>query len=193
MAITLSQSFSQRLKALRLAKGWTQEGLRKRCGFRSQGRIGNYESEGENSRLPSEPDAVVLAGVLGCSVSYLLRGIEAVTPAAALRIPIVEWDAMTKPIKKAVHHLDIFWPVKLSKKSFVVREGTHSFLVVDPTLKPRGDDMLIINEHGRNYFGICERVGRHLFFKRLGHDAVKLDSAEISVVGIVVSHIKNRR
>jgi phage repressor protein C with HTH and peptisase S24 domain len=57
-------SFASNLKALRQAKGLTQEQLAHACGWRGQSRVANYESTGKNGREPSEADIRALASAL---------------------------------------------------------------------------------------------------------------------------------
>jgi phage repressor protein C with HTH and peptisase S24 domain len=64
-------SFASNLKALRQAKGLTQEQLAHACGWRGQSRVANYETIGKNAREPSEADIRALAAALEVSVAEL--------------------------------------------------------------------------------------------------------------------------
>lgn len=62
----------QRIKALRKAKGWTQEELSERLGW-SKGRISMWEVD---QRTPKAKDLPRLAKVLGTTPEYLQFGVE---------------------------------------------------------------------------------------------------------------------
>ncbi len=64
-------SFASNLKALRQAKGLTQEQLAHACGWRGQSRVANYESTGKSGREPSEADIRALAAALEVTVAEL--------------------------------------------------------------------------------------------------------------------------
>lgn len=64
-------AFSDNLKAARLAKGMTQEGLALACGWSGQSRIANYESSSPSAREPKVSEVPILARALGVSVSEL--------------------------------------------------------------------------------------------------------------------------
>lgn len=72
----------QRIAALRMQKGWSQRELTNRCGWDSQSRIGNYESD---RREPSLHDLELIARALGITVKELLFG-EDGSPTAVGRI-----------------------------------------------------------------------------------------------------------
>jgi phage repressor protein C with HTH and peptisase S24 domain len=82
------------IRALRKARGLTQEELGARCGW-GQSRIGNYEVEGKASRTPSVEDLQTIAAALEVSVNDLLDTKPAnqirETPPAYLR-HISAWD-----------------------------------------------------------------------------------------------------
>lgn len=66
------ETFAQRLRQLRIKAKLTQEQLAHRCGYKTQSRISNYESEGPNSRLPSLEELPVLAEALRVRTSVLV-------------------------------------------------------------------------------------------------------------------------
>lgn len=70
-------AFSDRLKALRIASGMTQEALALACGWSGQSRIANYESSAPKSREPKVAEIPVIAKALGVSISELFEDAEA--------------------------------------------------------------------------------------------------------------------
>ncbi|WP_150783054.1 XRE family transcriptional regulator [Pseudomonas fluorescens] len=65
------ETLGSRIKRLRKQNGLTQQGLAAACGWSSQSRIGNYESD---LREPNLTDLMVLAPALGVSVADLISG-----------------------------------------------------------------------------------------------------------------------
>lgn len=77
------ETLGQRIKRLRNAKGLSQKGLAEACGWVSQSRIGNYESD---TRIPALADLRLLAPALGVSISELAVGTD--SPGAATQIQV---------------------------------------------------------------------------------------------------------
>ncbi|ANI31939.1 repressor [Yersinia entomophaga] len=71
MCMNTNDEIAKRLKSLRENKGLTQGALASLCGWKSQSRIGNYES---GARKLSTSDAETIAKVLGVSASQILFG-----------------------------------------------------------------------------------------------------------------------
>lgn len=65
------ETLGSRIKRLRKQKGFSQKQLAEECGWASQSRIGNYESD---LREPNLTDLMVLAPVLGVAVAELISG-----------------------------------------------------------------------------------------------------------------------
>ncbi|WP_040263729.1 helix-turn-helix domain-containing protein [Pseudomonas massiliensis] len=65
----MNETFGQRLKKLRKAARLSQAQLAEACGWKSQSRVGNYETD---AREPSFADLETIAGVLGISVLQLV-------------------------------------------------------------------------------------------------------------------------
>lgn len=65
------ETLGQRIKRLRNAKGISQKALAEVCGWESQSRIGNYESD---TRTPSLADLLLLAPALGVTIADLAGG-----------------------------------------------------------------------------------------------------------------------
>ncbi|MGV8004292.1 helix-turn-helix domain-containing protein [Photorhabdus temperata subsp. temperata] len=68
-----NESVGARLKRLRNQQKMSQAALAERCGWASQSRIGNYESD---TRNVSADDAVILSKALGVSPAELMFGCE---------------------------------------------------------------------------------------------------------------------
>ncbi|TFY92781.1 XRE family transcriptional regulator [Pseudomonas kairouanensis] len=66
-------TLGSRIQRIRKQKRLSQKKLAQACGWESQSRIGNYESD---LRKPSIPDLQLIAPALGVSLSDLLEGIE---------------------------------------------------------------------------------------------------------------------
>lgn len=66
-------TFSENLRRLRKAKGFTQEGLALECGWKGQSRIANYEAPTgrKGSRKPDIDGVPVIAAALGVGVQEL--------------------------------------------------------------------------------------------------------------------------
>lgn len=64
-------SFGQRLKQARLQNGLTQSELAKKCGWKFQNRVSEYES---NSRKPSVEDLASMSKSLFVSTDFLILG-----------------------------------------------------------------------------------------------------------------------
>ena len=62
------ETLGQRIKHLRKSRGLSQQALAEACGWSSQSRIGNYESD---LREPSLADLLLLAPALGVSIAEL--------------------------------------------------------------------------------------------------------------------------
>lgn len=67
------ETLGSRIKRLRKQKGFSQKQLAEECGWSSQSRIGNYES---NLREPNLADLTLLAPTLGVSVAELISGTD---------------------------------------------------------------------------------------------------------------------
>lgn len=65
------ETLGQRIKHLRKSRGLSQQLLAEACGWSSQSRIGNYESD---LREPSLADLLLLAPALGVSIAELAGG-----------------------------------------------------------------------------------------------------------------------
>lgn len=65
------ETLGQRIKRLRKAKGISQKVLAEVCGWESQSRIGNYESD---TRTPSLSDLLLIAPALGVTIADLAGG-----------------------------------------------------------------------------------------------------------------------
>lgn len=65
------ETFGQRIKRLREARGLTQEQLAEACGYSGQSRIANYES---GTRVPSARQIPTLARGLGVAQDELMDG-----------------------------------------------------------------------------------------------------------------------
>lgn len=65
------ETLGSRIKRLRKQKGFSQKQLAEECGWSSQSRIGNYESD---LREPNLTDLTLLAPALGVSVAELISG-----------------------------------------------------------------------------------------------------------------------
>lgn len=68
---TITEKIGERIKQLRLQKGWSQGQVAKLCGWSGAPRLANYES---GIRSVGADDAIVLAKVLGTTPSELLFG-----------------------------------------------------------------------------------------------------------------------
>lgn len=82
------ETLGSRIKRLRKQKGFSQKQLAEVCGWSSQSRIGNYESD---LREPNLADLTLLAPMLGVSVAELISGTnsEQLVPALAKLEPQV--------------------------------------------------------------------------------------------------------
>jgi transcriptional regulator with XRE-family HTH domain len=67
------ETLGSRIKRLRKQKGFSQKLLAEECGWSSQSRIGNYESD---LREPNLTDLTLLAPALGVSVAELISGTD---------------------------------------------------------------------------------------------------------------------
>lgn len=67
------ETLGSRIKRLRKQKGFSQKQLAEECGWSSQSRIGNYESD---LREPNLADLTLLAPALGVSVAELIVGTD---------------------------------------------------------------------------------------------------------------------
>ncbi|PMZ92702.1 MULTISPECIES: XRE family transcriptional regulator [unclassified Pseudomonas] len=67
------ETLGSRIKRLRKQKGFSQKNLAEQCGWSSQSRIGNYESD---LREPNLADLTLLAPALGVSVAELISGTD---------------------------------------------------------------------------------------------------------------------
>ncbi|ATE76607.1 XRE family transcriptional regulator [Pseudomonas frederiksbergensis] len=65
------ETLGSRIKRLRKQKGFSQKQLAEECGWSSQSRIGNYESD---LREPNLADLTLLAPALGVSIAELISG-----------------------------------------------------------------------------------------------------------------------
>jgi len=100
------ETLGQRIKRLRNAKGISQKVLAEACGWESQSRIGNYESD---TRIPALSDLRLLAPALGVSVAELMEGTDSPGPSE----PVVELKTYAyralpgkaEPIGEAASHV----------------------------------------------------------------------------------------
>src|SRR5687767_14250880 len=69
-----AMSLSAQIRRWREYRELTQEQLAHACGWQGQSRIGNYETEGPNGRLPRAPEIPVLADALGVTIDELYFG-----------------------------------------------------------------------------------------------------------------------
>jgi SOS-response transcriptional repressor LexA len=108
----MNESFGQRLKKLRKAAGLSQAQLAEACGWKSQSRVGNYETD---TREPSFADLQTLADALGKSTHDLMVVSE---PIRAVSDPLKarsqeSFDANVEPAfhpyKKASAYPVISW------------------------------------------------------------------------------------
>jgi transcriptional regulator with XRE-family HTH domain len=67
------ETLGSRIKRLRKQKGFSQKQLAEECGWSSQSRIGNYESD---LREPNLADLTLLSPALGVSVAELISGTD---------------------------------------------------------------------------------------------------------------------
>lgn len=189
MNIKLPYKFPEGLRALREERGLSQEELRNRCGFKSRSTIFQYET---GERYPRANELKKLAKHLATSVMYLQFGIDAESPRLH-RLPVISWNDLSmskRPPKKVTKFTNIFWPVEIetSDGTFITREGTDSFLVVDPARKPVAGNIIIFTDHGRNHYGTCATQKKRLVIESAGSPDVPL--ANVDVIGVVVYQIK---
>jgi phage repressor protein C with HTH and peptisase S24 domain len=76
------ETLGSRIKRLRKQKRISQKALAEACGWSSQSRVGNYES---NLRQPNLTDLTLLAPALGVSLADLLLGVNSQQIESALR------------------------------------------------------------------------------------------------------------
>lgn len=74
------ETLGKRIKRLRKSTGLSQQLLAEACGWSSQSRIGNYESD---LREPSLADLLLLAPALGVSIAELAGSEALAEPASA--------------------------------------------------------------------------------------------------------------
>lgn len=64
-------TFAENLRAIRIAKGMTQEQVASACGWSGQSRVANYESSSQSGREPKVSEVPLLARALGVSIAEL--------------------------------------------------------------------------------------------------------------------------
>lgn len=84
------ETLGSRIKRFRKQRGFSQKQLAEECGWSSQSRIGNYESD---LREPNLADLTLLAPALGVSVAELISGTNSqqLVPALANLDPLLTW------------------------------------------------------------------------------------------------------
>ena len=110
------ETLGSRIKRLRKQKGFSQKQLAEECGWSSQSRIGNYESD---LREPNLADLTLLAPALGVSVAELISGTNSqqLVPAQANLEPQI----LTRAPKKTG---TVVKPIGPTKEGVVAVVGT---------------------------------------------------------------------
>ena len=91
-------TLGEKLQKLRKARSWTQEELAEKVGVSRQS-LSKWESDGA---LPDTANIILLADLFGVTTDYLLRGAEAVTPAASFKEAPVPERPAPQPIAPIV-------------------------------------------------------------------------------------------
>ncbi|WDG75497.1 XRE family transcriptional regulator [Pseudomonas chlororaphis] len=144
-------TLGSRIKRLRKNKGLSQKALAEICGWSSQSRIGNYES---NLREPNLSDLILLAPALGVSVAELISGIDS----NSLQASISNMDPMILGLS-AQDPNGAVTPLGATKKGVVPVVGTAK-LGMDGFFEPldfpvgHGDGYLHIYSDDPNAYGL---------------------------------------
>lgn len=125
------ETLGQRIKHLRKTAGLSQQALAEACGWSSQSRIGNYESD---LREPSLADLLLLAPALGVSIAEL-AGSEAL-PAATDTLDVGHARGGAVPV---VGHAQL---------------GTHGYFEEIDFPVGHGDGYLRIHSDDPNAYGL---------------------------------------
>lgn len=125
------ETLGQRIKHLRKTAGLSQQALAEACGWSSQSRIGNYESD---LREPSLADLLLLAPALGVSIAEL-AGSEA-PPAATDTLDVGHARGGAVPV---VGHAQL---------------GTHGYFEEIDFPVGHGDGYLRIHSDDPNAYGL---------------------------------------
>lgn len=164
----MNESFGQRLKRLRKEASLSQQKLAKACGWDSQSRIGNYETD---KREPSLSDIAIIAKALAIPESeLLLQSIPGTFPLKASSGEVIA-DLLAEHCQGLPDHI----------RDQIVAIANGSSVSAEPHGKPGGDGLFTIpyydafgmDGHGPMPDG-CVRVVHHLV----------VDSNSLSTLGV---------
>ncbi|WP_025120648.1 MULTISPECIES: LexA family transcriptional regulator [unclassified Serratia (in: enterobacteria)] len=206
------ETVGQRIKRLREALGISQAELATRCGWASQSRIGNYETD---SRKVNVEDAVVIASALKVSPGELIFG----TPDNAVFInqrgrslPLVSYvqagafteaDSLFCPediettivFDENISELGFALRIKGDSMEPEFKEGDT--IIVDPAVAPHPGEFVVARngDHEATFKKYRPKANGAFELLPLNPDYPTIDSEQqpIQIIGTMVEHRIHRR
>lgn len=211
------QTLGQRIKHLRKSRGLSQQALAEACGWSSQSRIGNYESD---LREPSLADLLLLAPALGVSIAEL-AGSEALPVATDTldvgharggAVPVVGhaqlgtqgyFEEIDFPVGHGDGYLRIHsddpnaYGLRVSGDSMHPRIKNGEYVLIEPN-KPfhAGDEVMVRTLDGQAMIKefIYLRDGMYRFDSvNQNHPPIHIPQGEVSKVHLVGGILKSSR
>ncbi|SDF46196.1 XRE family transcriptional regulator [Phytopseudomonas seleniipraecipitans] len=211
------ETLGQRIKHLRKSRGLSQQALAEACGWSSQSRIGNYESD---LREPSLADLLLLAPALGVSIAEL-AGSEALPVATDTldvgharggAVPVVGhaqlgtqgyFEEIDFPVGHGDGYLRIHsddpnaYGLRVSGDSMHPRIKNGEYVLIEPN-KPfhAGDEVMVRTLDGQAMIKefIYLRDGMYRFDSvNQNHPPIHIPQGEVSKVHLVGGILKSSR
>lgn len=212
------ETLGQRIKHLRKNKGLSQQLLAEVCGWSSQSRIGNYESD---LREPSLADLLLLAPALGVSIAELVGSEALPVPAADTldvgharggAVPVVGhaqlgthgyFEEIDFPVGHGDGYLRIYsddpnaYGLRVSGDSMHPRIKNGEYVLIEPN-KPfhAGDEVMVRTQDGQAMIKeyIYLRDGMYRFDSvNQNHPPIHIPQDKVSKIHLVGGILKSSR
>lgn len=212
------ETLGQRIKHLRKHRGLSQQLLAEACGWSSQSRIGNYESD---LREPSLADLLLLAPALGVSIAELVGSEALPVPAADTldvgharggAVPVVGhaqlgthgyFEEIDFPVGHGDGYLRIYsddpnaYGLRVSGDSMHPRIKNGEYVLIEPN-KPfhAGDEVMVRTQDGQAMIKeyIYLRDGMYRFDSvNQNHPPIHIPQDKVSKIHLVGGILKSSR